>query len=195
MSERFLLVYAVALLARFGGLVGGRYQPALDAPLPEQHLGPVGDHEEGEEEVGARQPLVDVARDVARLADLLIESPAGFIPLSSVATVTREAGPVSINHAGQLEAVTLSFNLAPGAALGQVQRDPFRQRPIVDEIERVDGQLRDSRRRINTAVVASATTLTDICGEGTSCTYQVRAKNLKGTVQAAGSATAPPQWS
>jgi HAE1 family hydrophobic/amphiphilic exporter-1 len=41
-----------------------------------------------------------------------------LVPLSSVATVEREVGPIAINHAGQLEAVTISFNLAPGAALG-----------------------------------------------------------------------------
>ncbi|MDP1527497.1 MAG: efflux RND transporter permease subunit [Rhodocyclaceae bacterium] len=52
-----------------------------------------------------------------------------LIPLSSVATVTREVGPVSINHAGQLEAVTLSFNLAPGAALGDASKqiDRYKQ--------------------------------------------------------------------
>jgi HAE1 family hydrophobic/amphiphilic exporter-1 len=42
----------------------------------------------------------------------------GLVPLSSVATVSRELGPISINHSGQLESLTLSFNLAPGAALG-----------------------------------------------------------------------------
>jgi HAE1 family hydrophobic/amphiphilic exporter-1 len=42
-----------------------------------------------------------------------------LVPLSSVATVERELGPISINHSGQLESVTISFNLAPGAALGE----------------------------------------------------------------------------
>ena len=41
-----------------------------------------------------------------------------IVPLSTVASVEREAGPVSINHVGQLEAQTISFNLAPGASLG-----------------------------------------------------------------------------
>ena len=41
-----------------------------------------------------------------------------LVPLSSVATVEREVGPLAINHAGQLAALTVSFNLAPGAALG-----------------------------------------------------------------------------
>ena len=41
-----------------------------------------------------------------------------LVSLSSVATVEREVGPVAINHTGQLAAVTVSFNLAPDAALG-----------------------------------------------------------------------------
>lgn len=42
----------------------------------------------------------------------------GLVPLSSFTTVERSVGPTSINHVGQLQAVTVSFNLAPGAALG-----------------------------------------------------------------------------
>lgn len=41
-----------------------------------------------------------------------------LVPLSSVASVEREVGPIAINHVGQLEALTISFNLAPGASLG-----------------------------------------------------------------------------
>ena len=46
-----------------------------------------------------------------------------LVPLSAVASVQREVGPIAINHAGQLEAVTVSFNLAPGAALGDAARN------------------------------------------------------------------------
>ena len=45
-----------------------------------------------------------------------------LVPLSGVATVEREVGPISINHTGQLAAVTVSFNLAPGAALGDASK-------------------------------------------------------------------------
>jgi HAE1 family hydrophobic/amphiphilic exporter-1 len=41
-----------------------------------------------------------------------------LIPLSSVAKLTRTVGPTSISHVGQLPAVTISFNLAPGVSLG-----------------------------------------------------------------------------
>lgn len=45
-----------------------------------------------------------------------------IVPLSSVASVEREVGPISINHAGQLEAITISFNLAPDASLSDATK-------------------------------------------------------------------------
>jgi HAE1 family hydrophobic/amphiphilic exporter-1 len=42
------------------------------------------------------------------------------IPLSAVATFKATAGPLTVNHAGQVPAITLSFNLAKGASLGAV---------------------------------------------------------------------------
>ncbi len=42
-----------------------------------------------------------------------------LVPLSSIASVERRVGPVAINHQGQLQAITISFNLAPGASLGE----------------------------------------------------------------------------
>ncbi|MES2263805.1 MAG: efflux RND transporter permease subunit [Pseudomonadota bacterium] len=41
-----------------------------------------------------------------------------LVQLSGFAGVQRTAGPTAVNHQGQLQAITLSFNLAPGAALG-----------------------------------------------------------------------------
>ena len=43
-----------------------------------------------------------------------------LIPLDALATVRQEVGPQSVNHYGQLSAATVSFNLAPGASLGDV---------------------------------------------------------------------------
>ena len=45
-----------------------------------------------------------------------------LVPLSALGTVKRETGATSINHAGQLEALTMSFNLAPGVALGDASK-------------------------------------------------------------------------
>jgi HAE1 family hydrophobic/amphiphilic exporter-1 len=40
------------------------------------------------------------------------------VPLNVLANLTQTLGPLTINHAGQLPAVTISFNLKPGMALG-----------------------------------------------------------------------------
>ena len=40
------------------------------------------------------------------------------IPLSAIARIEERAAPLSVNHIGQFPATTISFNLAPGASLG-----------------------------------------------------------------------------
>lgn len=58
-------------------------------------------------------------QDESAIAKLYVRSSTGaLVPLSSFTTVVRTVGPTSINHVGQLQAVTVSFNLAPGTALG-----------------------------------------------------------------------------
>jgi HAE1 family hydrophobic/amphiphilic exporter-1 len=55
----------------------------------------------------------------AALSLLYLRSSSGkLVPLDSVATLSRNLGPLTINHTGQLPSVTLSFNLKPGVALG-----------------------------------------------------------------------------
>ena len=57
--------------------------------------------------------------DPAHLSALHIHSANGeLVPLGAVAEITQGIGPASINHLGQFPAVTISFNLAPGTALG-----------------------------------------------------------------------------
>jgi HAE1 family hydrophobic/amphiphilic exporter-1 len=57
--------------------------------------------------------------DERAISAIYVRSATGsLVPLSAFTTVQRTVGPTSINHVGQLQAVTVSFNLAPGAALG-----------------------------------------------------------------------------
>jgi len=50
---------------------------------------------------------------------LYVRSSAGnLIPLNTLATMTTDAGPLTVSHTGQLPSVTISFNLKPGVALG-----------------------------------------------------------------------------
>jgi HAE1 family hydrophobic/amphiphilic exporter-1 len=61
----------------------------------------------------------EAKQDESALSGIYVRSSFGtLVPLSSFTTVERSVGPTSINHVGQLQAVTVSFNLAPGAALG-----------------------------------------------------------------------------
>jgi HAE1 family hydrophobic/amphiphilic exporter-1 len=54
--------------------------------------------------------------DVSRLS---VRSNTGkLVPLSAFSSVNRTVGPTSVNHQGQLQAVTVSFNLAPDVPLG-----------------------------------------------------------------------------
>ncbi len=73
--------------------------------------------------VDSYQVIMEVApgakQDESAFNNIHVRSSNGaLVPLSSFATVTRSVGPTSINHVGQLQAVTISFNLAPGTALG-----------------------------------------------------------------------------
>ena len=57
--------------------------------------------------------------DPSAFSLLYIRSVNGsLVPLNTVVNQERTVGPLSVNHLGQLPAVTLSFNLAPGKALG-----------------------------------------------------------------------------
>ena len=59
-------------------------------------------------------------KDPSALSFLYVRSSTGnLVPLNAVASVGEDLGPLSVNHLGQLPAVTISFNLKPGVAIGQ----------------------------------------------------------------------------
>ena len=59
-------------------------------------------------------------RDESAFDNIYVRAKNGnLVPLTSFATVERTVGPTAINHQGQLQAVTLSFNLAPNVPLGE----------------------------------------------------------------------------
>src|SRR5215469_5330425 len=71
--------------------------------------------------------------DPTALSKIYIAGPGGTqVPVSSFAHLTSKVEPLSVNHQGQFPAVTLSYNLAPGIALGQA----------VDKIQAMMTQLR-----------------------------------------------------
>ena len=59
-------------------------------------------------------------RDPALLSRLYVRSAGGaLVPIDSLVTTDRGVGPLTVAHAGQLPAVTISFDLAPGVSLGE----------------------------------------------------------------------------
>ncbi len=64
--------------------------------------------------------MPEYQRDLPALDQLYIRSASSaLVPLAAVAHFSTDVGPLSVSHAGQLPAVTLSFNLAPGVSLSQ----------------------------------------------------------------------------
>ena len=57
------------------------------------------------------------------LTKISLRNKAGaLVLLSSFATVEHTVGPTAVNHQGQLQAITLSFNLAPNVPLGDATK-------------------------------------------------------------------------
>jgi multidrug efflux pump len=65
-----------------------------------------------------RDPSILSKLYVPGAASAIVGGPAGQVPISAVATLIRTTAPLAISHQAQFPAVSLSFNLAPGAALG-----------------------------------------------------------------------------
>jgi multidrug efflux pump subunit AcrB len=58
--------------------------------------------------------------DPAALSRIYVTGANGAqVPISTVAKFTNKIAPLTINHQGQFPAVTISFNLTPGTALGE----------------------------------------------------------------------------
>ena len=49
-------------------------------------------------------------------------SPNQAVPLKTFATITPGVAPLMVNHAGRMNAATISYNLAPGVALGDANQ-------------------------------------------------------------------------
>jgi HAE1 family hydrophobic/amphiphilic exporter-1 len=72
-------------------------------------------------------------RDATALGRLYIRSGKGaLVPLASVAAITPGIGPLTVNHLGQLPAVTISFNTRPGVSLSEA----------VAQVEKINRELR-----------------------------------------------------
>jgi multidrug efflux pump len=69
------------------------------------------------------ETLPDFQRSPSKLDNIYVLSTSGTaVPLSAFTHFESSVAPLAINHQGQFPAVTISFNLAPGAALGEATK-------------------------------------------------------------------------
>ena len=63
--------------------------------------------------------MPEFQRNPSKLNDIYVNSTSGgSVPLSTIAHFQTGIAPLTVNHQGQFPSVTISFNLAPGVALG-----------------------------------------------------------------------------
>lgn len=87
------------------------------------------------------------------LSLLYIRASSGsLIPLSTVVSLDRTVGPLTVNHLGQLPAVTLSFNLAPGKALGDALNEVEKTAGTVLP-DTISGSLQGTARAFESSMV------------------------------------------
>jgi multidrug efflux pump len=78
------------------------------------------------------EALPSQQRDPDVLSKLYLPGTADAqVPLSAIATLTRTTAPLAISHQAQFPAISLSFNLAPGAALGDA----------VEEVKKIETRI------------------------------------------------------
>jgi multidrug efflux pump len=124
-----LLTYDRATAARFGispqlidntlyDAFGQRQVSTMFKPMNQYHI--------------IMEAAPEYWQDPAILRDIYVRSPAGQqVPLSAFARFAPATAPLSVAHQGLFPAVTLSFNLQPGIALGDA----------VDAIQQMAGKV------------------------------------------------------
>jgi multidrug efflux pump len=69
------------------------------------------------------EAMPEFQRNPVKLSDIYVSSASGGqVPLSAFTHLEQGTAPLSVNHLGQFPAVTISFNLAPNAALGEATK-------------------------------------------------------------------------
>jgi HAE1 family hydrophobic/amphiphilic exporter-1 len=80
-------------------------------------------------------------RDTSALDRLYITGSNGqLVPLTAVTRLENSTMPLSVNHAGQIPAVTISFNLAPGKALSDAVSGIREANEIIGMPESIQGE-------------------------------------------------------
>jgi HAE1 family hydrophobic/amphiphilic exporter-1 len=103
------------------GLSLEKIQQALGSSYSSRQISTIYERNDDYQVIMELEP--EYQRDPSALSLLYIRSSTGaLVPLNTVAKLENSVGPMSISHLGQLPSVTISFNLAPGKALGDAVR-------------------------------------------------------------------------
>lgn len=100
------------------GLTFGQVEDALQSAFSAQQVSTIY------ASTNQYQVILEVApeyqTDPSALSKIHVRASSGkLVPIDTVATIRRSTQALTINHQGQLPAVTLSFNLQPGVSLGE----------------------------------------------------------------------------
>src|SRR5262249_42210061 len=93
--------------------------------------------------------------DPGSLKDIYVPSGHGtIVPVSAFAHYERTQLSLSVNHQGQSPAITLSFNLAPGAALGNAVTDIDRAERDIGMPGTVHGSFQGTAQAFQTSLAS-----------------------------------------
>ena len=99
------------------GITATQFQTALQAAYSSQQITTIYAPNNQYRVLMELEP--EYQRDPASLSLLYIRSAGNqLVPLRTVSKISQDVGPLSVNHLGQLPAVTLSFNTRPDVSLG-----------------------------------------------------------------------------
>ncbi len=92
-------------------------------------------------------------RDTEALTKIYLTSSNGtLVPLNAVTQITNSTMPLSVNHAGQIPSVTISFDMAPGYALSDAVNGIERGQPDgADPATAVTGNFQGTRGRVRSS--------------------------------------------
>lgn len=98
------------------GVTPGQIQTALGAAFGGQQVSQI--YAATDQYQVILELLPEYQADASGLGRLYLTSTSGaMVPLTAVTHITRDVMPPTINHQGQIPAITMSFELAPGKAL------------------------------------------------------------------------------
>jgi HAE1 family hydrophobic/amphiphilic exporter-1 len=101
------------------GLTQVQLETALSSAFGTQQVSIIYDPTNNYQVILELNPLYQ--KNINALNLIYVRSSNGsLVPLSTVASVKRSVGPLTITHQGQFPATTISFNLPPNVALGSV---------------------------------------------------------------------------